>query len=157
MQGSKGDASGAFIADQLHATPEGHFQINVPIRTLDEAFPSLGLDRVDFIKIDVEGFELDVFEGATETLQRFKPRVVLEMNHFCLNMFRRISLPEFRERLMSIFPVIYAVDGTNFVDMTDEAQAYAIGWAHIVQGRYANLVAGFDRDDLIARLANLTR
>ncbi|HEF4727602.1 FkbM family methyltransferase [Burkholderia multivorans] len=157
MQGAEGDSSGAFVANQFHIANTGYFQVNVPVRTLDEAFPSLGLDRVDFIKIDVEGFELDVFEGAAETLRRFKPRVVLEMNHFCLNMFRRMTYPEFRERLLRIFPCIFAIDGARYVDLTSESDAYSVGYEHIVMFRFPNLVAGFDRDDLISRISVLQR
>ncbi|MBU9403910.1 FkbM family methyltransferase [Burkholderia multivorans] len=157
MQGAEGDSSGAFIANQFHIGNAGYFQVDVPVRRLDDAFRSLGLDRVDFIKIDVEGFELDVFEGALETLQRFKPRVVLEMNHFCLNMFRRITYPEFRDRLLKIFPYVFAIDGTRYVDLTSESEAYGVGYEHIVMFRFPNLVAGFDRDDLLTRLATLER
>jgi FkbM family methyltransferase len=40
---------------------------------------SLNLQHVDYIKIDVEGFEHEVLLGALETLQRCRPRIVLEM------------------------------------------------------------------------------
>ena len=46
----------------------------LPMRTLD----SFELDEVDFIKIDVEGFELFVCEGALETLIHCRPVVVIE-------------------------------------------------------------------------------
>ena len=38
----------------------------------------LNLKKVDIVKIDVEGFELDVIEGAMDTLTRFKPRIIIE-------------------------------------------------------------------------------
>jgi FkbM family methyltransferase len=47
---------------------------NIPMKTLD----SIGIQNVDFIKIDCEGYELNVLKGARETLLRFKPVVVVE-------------------------------------------------------------------------------
>lgn len=39
---------------------------------------SLALGRVDVVKVDVEGHELAVFEGARETLLRHRPAIVFE-------------------------------------------------------------------------------
>ena len=52
----------------------------VPARTLDAVASELSLDKLDFIKIDVEGAEPLVFEGAHETLIRFKPTILFEVN-----------------------------------------------------------------------------
>lgn len=38
--------------------------VTVPLTTLDIALPALGITKVDYLKIDVEGFELPVLEGA---------------------------------------------------------------------------------------------
>jgi FkbM family methyltransferase len=46
----------------------------VPMLTLD----SFGFEDVDFIKIDVEGYEREVFYGAVDTLQRCKPTLIIE-------------------------------------------------------------------------------
>jgi FkbM family methyltransferase len=48
--------------------------VKVPVLRLD----SLKLDRVDVIKVDVEGHELAVFEGARDTLSRLGPAIVFE-------------------------------------------------------------------------------
>jgi FkbM family methyltransferase len=48
--------------------------VEVPATTID----SLGLTRVDLIKIDVEGMEADVLAGARDTLTAFKPVIVAE-------------------------------------------------------------------------------
>jgi FkbM family methyltransferase len=43
--------------------------------TLDSVLAEMGLDRIDFISIDVEGAEIDVLEGFS--LERYKPSLVL--------------------------------------------------------------------------------
>jgi FkbM family methyltransferase len=48
----------------------------VDLRTLD----SFNFTDVDYIKIDVEGDELAVLQGSTETLSRCKPLIVIEQN-----------------------------------------------------------------------------
>jgi hypothetical protein len=35
--------------------------------------------RIDFIKIDVEGAEMDVLKGAIYTIKRYKPDILLEI------------------------------------------------------------------------------
>jgi FkbM family methyltransferase len=49
-------------------------QFSATMKTLD----GMEFDEVDYIKIDVEGFELFVLEGAHETLLRCRPVVTLE-------------------------------------------------------------------------------
>ncbi len=48
---------------------------NVDLKTID----SLTLERVDFIKIDVEGMEEVVLEGSKITLEKFKPILFIEV------------------------------------------------------------------------------
>jgi hypothetical protein len=48
--------------------------VPVQTRTLD----SFALEHVDFMKIDVEGHELAVLRGASETLARHRPWLVVE-------------------------------------------------------------------------------
>jgi hypothetical protein len=56
--------------------------VRVPIRieTLDERVAACGLPRADLIKIDVEGFELPVLQGAIKTLRAWKPSLFIEMH-----------------------------------------------------------------------------
>lgn len=48
----------------------------IPAQTID----SMELADVSFIKIDVEGFELPVLEGAVETIRRCRPLMLVEQN-----------------------------------------------------------------------------
>jgi FkbM family methyltransferase len=55
--------------------------ITVPVRPLDDMVDDLQLDRVDFIKMDIEGAERQALEGARRTIQRFHPRMAICTYH----------------------------------------------------------------------------
>jgi len=59
----------------------------VPVKMLSKVASQKNWDRIDFIKIDVEGFEADVFRGGIEVLKRTKPKAILfeENNPFTDN------------------------------------------------------------------------
>ncbi len=48
----------------------------VQVKTLD----SYNFEKVDFIKIDTEGYESNVLRGALRTLRRTKPRLMIELH-----------------------------------------------------------------------------
>lgn len=53
-------------------------EITVKTRKLDNVLADEGVDALDFVKIDVEGAERLVLEGARESIARFKPVIVFE-------------------------------------------------------------------------------
>lgn len=52
---------------------------DVRTTTVDQMVQTLGLQRLDFIKADIEGWELQMLRGARHTLQQFKPILQLEI------------------------------------------------------------------------------
>jgi FkbM family methyltransferase len=54
--------------------------ISVNLCKLDSLLSSLKIKKVDFIKIDVEGAELDVIAGAKNTLKSF-PKIIVEIEN----------------------------------------------------------------------------
>src|SRR5262249_3266246 len=56
------------------------------ITTLDAYVAERRIRRIDFMKVDVEGHELEVFRGATRTLSSADaPIVAFEINRRCLD------------------------------------------------------------------------
>jgi len=61
--------------------------LSIPVTTLDEFVRERRLARVDFIKVDVEGYEMKLLAGADDTLARFRPRLMVEVNPDALIRF----------------------------------------------------------------------
>jgi FkbM family methyltransferase len=55
-------------------------EVEVETTTLDRLVEDLKLRRVDLVKIDVEGAEINVLEGSTYTLSTYKPNMLIEVH-----------------------------------------------------------------------------
>lgn len=62
------------LGSRSHPTRE------VPVFPLDQLMTERRLPAPDFIKIDVEGFELEVLAGMRDTLARYHPRLFIELH-----------------------------------------------------------------------------
>ncbi len=86
----------AFVADEATGPgPNEEFareeRVESAVSTVDRAVAEAGLTRVDFIKIDVEGYEPAVLRGALRTLERFRPTLLIEIEDRHLEKFRASS------------------------------------------------------------------
>ena len=127
----------------------GHVMEPIKILQGDDYLQSaLNGQHIDFMKIDVEGYELEVLAGLKQTIDACRPIVTLELNHWCLNAFQRMSVPEFIDRLCDIFPILYAVHDGHAADLHDSSERYHVTYRHILHFQYSALVAAFDASQL---------
>lgn len=63
----------------------GRTRINVRVRTLDGWGAAEGIEKIDVIKIDVEGAEYRVLEGARNVIAATRPLIWVEANEVCLS------------------------------------------------------------------------
>jgi FkbM family methyltransferase len=68
-------------ADSFVRRTEGAKSIEVPLTTIDHLVQELHLNRVDFIKMDIEGAERQAVAGAKGTIERFHPSMALCIYH----------------------------------------------------------------------------
>lgn len=70
----------------LHKLHQGRLMATAgaEARTLDSIVLSLRLDRVDCIKLDIDGFECRMMRGASEVLSRWKPVIIMELAPYAL-------------------------------------------------------------------------
>jgi hypothetical protein len=89
----------------------GHTEV-VRVATLD----SFDLHGVGLIKIDVEGAELGVLEGAVETLRRFRPLLLVEIEQ----RHHRAPIGGVFERLRALDYDGHFLDGRGVVRPIEE-------------------------------------
>jgi len=58
---------------------QGEQGIVIDVTTLDKFADAENLKQVDFIKIDVEGYEEHLLKGASQMIDRFKPIILIEL------------------------------------------------------------------------------
>ena len=75
------DPSNTAAASFLHNHEGAKAIQKVPLTTIDKLVQELKLERIDFIKMDIEGAEPKAIAGARDTLIRFRPRMALATYH----------------------------------------------------------------------------
>jgi hypothetical protein len=84
----------------------------VTARQLDRVVAESGVGRLDFIKIDVEGAETRVIEGAQAVLERFRPVILFEASDRSLQS-QGSSLDALLSLLESCGYLVYAFDSSG--------------------------------------------
>jgi FkbM family methyltransferase len=96
----------------------------IPTRAvrLDSEIKDLGWPRVGLIKIDVQGAEALVLEGARETLARSRPAIYMEIDEASLARFGS-SAEELQSQLSSLDYFMYEADERRLEQPIDPARA----------------------------------
>jgi FkbM family methyltransferase len=156
------NASGAFItngnpASRLHSSNADVTETTVSVRSIDSVVTELGLTRVDFFKIDVEGHEGNVLDGASATLARFQPVTMVEFNVFTIAVFAGDNPLDFLLRILEQFPCVTAVDNFLRVEtIVGVAGAYDLVHRCFLSGQVVDLICTWEPLD-IARFPLLTQ
>lgn len=69
------------------STPDSKTNEDVDFITLDEYVHRNKLDKIDFIKLDVDGYEYKVVRGGLKSLIKFKPVMIIEFGNYTLNEY----------------------------------------------------------------------
>lgn len=93
VEGS-GPATQVFIDEPGHA-PASSAQKFASI-TIDETVKVMGLPRVDFIKMDIEGAEMMALRGARRTIERDRPNMAICVYHKLIDFY---EIPQFIDSL----------------------------------------------------------
>lgn len=82
---------------------------------LDDWVAGSGLERIDLIKMDVEGAEIRVLQGAERTIREFSPILVTEYNPACGASYFGDRASGYFEELQKMFGVIRILEADGSV------------------------------------------
>ncbi|XOK61324.1 FkbM family methyltransferase [Paenibacillus elgii] len=68
-------------ASLVSMEPFGEVEEKVQTLAIDDLVINYGLDRVDFIKMDVEGAEMNALKGAANSICKFRPTLAISLYH----------------------------------------------------------------------------
>jgi len=68
------------IANEGETESDDKKFVKIPMRKLDTFLEEKTLDRLDLLRMDIEGSELKLFEGARKTISKFKPMIQIEFH-----------------------------------------------------------------------------
>ncbi len=145
------NSSGAFVNEDGEQI-SGHKNDTIELTRLDEEYERLGITKCSLIKVDIEGHEPNFLRGASLFIKKFKPQVIMEVNHWCLNVFNRMSLPDFIELSYKSFPYIFAFHEGNYMDLNDKNTRYEFYYENVVNNKYMNVYCGFNQNLMLSRL-----
>ena len=107
--------------------------VEVAIRTLDEEVYQLGLSQIDWLKIDVEGYEGEVLKGGIMTLTTYQPTLFIELDDDNLRAqgSSAQAVVEFLEELG--YALEEAVTGHPVTSGTDFSNCHMDIWGEVVE------------------------
>jgi FkbM family methyltransferase len=67
-------------------------RIIIETSSVDKLVKELKIQRLDLIRMDIEGYEEEIFEGAWDTIEKFKPIICMELHVPYLGFKKSIAL-----------------------------------------------------------------
>lgn len=119
-------------------------EVVVPVTTIDAYVGEKNIEQLDFIKIDIEGYEIDALRGGESTIKKLKPIVLVEFNSFTMIGFRNVNPREFLDYLRRLFPYLYTWENGRPVAIKSDNDA--LGFIHnnlVLHGCVDDLLGSF--------------
>jgi len=74
------ESNGSFTIPDGEKTDLPGDIIRVPSKQLDSFLDEISIDKVDFVRMDVEGYESHIIKGMKKTIEKFKPMFQIEVH-----------------------------------------------------------------------------
>lgn len=155
LQESMRGNSGSFTAAP-HA--DGQDSYEAPVVRLDDFAAERGVHAIDFIKMDIEGAELNALKGAQNILERHRPSLLLEVNRSACAAFGYDPqdlfsfLSQFKYRFFAVKPYPEKSDFIDGFDGINQCNVFVLSERHEKQ-----FIKSWDEKKVISHFIDWSR
>lgn len=100
---------GTFTLKNQNHVPRTSQSMVVEVRTLDSFMELYQVERIDLLKIDVEGMDIEVLTGAQQAIKMFRPAIFIEHND------NKVSVKDEIIEFLSPYGYDFEVIGNNIL------------------------------------------
>ena len=88
------DGASSIVDTDSRTPPAPGAEVEIKVCSLEDVVRDFGLTRLDFVKMDIEGAEMEAVAGAGEVMRRFKPRFSIAAYHLREKVMTSEMLPK---------------------------------------------------------------
>lgn len=104
---------------------------DIPSITIDDYCEQNQINKLDFIKIDTDGHELDVLNGAEKSIQKFRPQIIFELGIYVMNE-RGINFEDYSDFFGSVKYKLLTTKGQEITTSNYQKHVYKYGTIDII-------------------------
>jgi FkbM family methyltransferase len=85
--------------------------ISVKTKSIDDFVKEKNIEKIDFIKLDIEGAEMKCLEGAQNTIKKYKPKLAICVYHKDYDM---VEIPQYIKQLLPEYKLFLKHHTTSY-------------------------------------------
>lgn len=103
------------LVTNQYAPGFSHASQSVPLISLDILVERKEIEKIDFIKLDVEGAEMATLHGAENSIQKFRPKMAISIYHKPDDLFEIIEYIKSKYNFYSLYIGHYTIHAEETV------------------------------------------
>jgi len=107
--------SGSVLSDHVNVRRDETLRYEVETVTIDGLFNLLGIQRIDLLKVDIEGAEYEVLSAATPGALSRVGQLIVEFHDHCVPRYTTRDTRRLVRKLQSAGFLAHCRDGINFL------------------------------------------
>lgn len=158
-------AAGSTLLDSANEIARKHMSgeydgkrhiVKVKAVTIDDFVAEQKIDKVDLLKVDVEGYDIDVIRGAAKTISAMHPTVVMEFATFAITTHRQLLPADVLAEFRGVFDHVYVIERWGMLrELVDDPKAWDFLYENANFRPVQDIVGAFEDSRMYPLLSEL--